>query len=414
LSELAALLERWRQERTSDLADTIDFLDRAARPTLPLPPRLDEEEGMKQWLASLREETLGPWLGELCAHAWASTTESPWNGLARAASTLANLPDDPRIGRAIERMLQSSSNHWFRIDQVSHAIEAFAKPHDEPSFADRALPLLLRNADRGTAARLAQLAEDLQREADCNGAEMSRRIAQLAERLAPRSKGDRELDEAELARLRAVPVASATSTEKRRVLGALEPIVVLDRSSVDEEAWSIVLRSNARLHGPHLAYSEIASEWKRVGRLHANDSHVGPEIRELATVRIFEDLGAEDIVDLMNAKASIEALGGWLDGAFCETSETLAVLRDAPPTLTRVRLVAGAIWRPKMWPPAKWLELWPLPDHVTRFETWSDDVEGWRAIHGRLPSAVQTVVLDPNPRAAFTEDNVVVLQRSRS
>jgi hypothetical protein len=119
-----------------------------------------------------------------------------WAGFARCAGALLAAPPDPRIGRAIEDILgHRLSEHWFRADQVAHVVTSFAPLDDEPSFADHALALLETHADRGTPARLRELAKAMHVEATCNDVEMAGRLAALAARIAPRFGPDTRLAE---------------------------------------------------------------------------------------------------------------------------------------------------------------------------------------------------------------------------
>jgi hypothetical protein len=213
---MGPLLEAWRAERTSDLADAIEALDRAIHPE-PLPD-VAEPGDLDGWRArfdrapgraldqlvrcayatfdTLEDEEpddrsrVGPWLEAVAARnaAW-------WDALAGALGTLADAPSDPRIGRAVVRMLRSPSDHWFRPDQVSHAAGPTPAPHDQPSFADHALARIDRDGDAGTPALLDHRAEAISVEADSNGAEMASALRTLAEELRRRHPRDRPLSE---------------------------------------------------------------------------------------------------------------------------------------------------------------------------------------------------------------------------
>jgi len=121
--------------------------------------------------------------------------EQRWAELTARVALLNDAAPDPRIGRAIEGMLRSPSNCWFRVDQVQHAIESFEAPNDEPSFADHALALLVSHGDAGTVERLRERARRLRIEADCNTAEMAERLDAVAEQLEQRWPDDRLLPE---------------------------------------------------------------------------------------------------------------------------------------------------------------------------------------------------------------------------
>lgn len=211
---LPRLLEAWRAERTSELAATIEVLgralDREARP-------LGTPEDVEGWPAHhgraptaaldalvaaatatfdlLADEEpppgsplLGDWLDRRSA-----LSERWWRALAGAVATLRSEPPDPRIGRAMVRMLRSPSDHWFRLDQVGHVAGPFAAPDLAPSFADHALALIELHADAGTPARLEERAAIVAIEADCNGAEMVARLRVLAATLRERFPEDRTL-----------------------------------------------------------------------------------------------------------------------------------------------------------------------------------------------------------------------------
>jgi hypothetical protein len=188
---LAALLEAWRSERTSDLATTIAIIDdtpalrelvRAARSTWDL--LLDEKQDVP---FEQRERA----------------NEARWAQLTCSVGELVDAAPDPRIGRAMEGMLRGPSACWFRVDQVSHVIGRFEAPNDDPSFADHALALLAEHGDAGSPGRLRKRARSLRIEADCNTAEMAERLDALAEQLAGRWPSDREMPDAVEQALRA-------------------------------------------------------------------------------------------------------------------------------------------------------------------------------------------------------------------
>lgn len=210
---LAGLIEAWRTERTSDLAEAIAIIDKALRDPAPL--TLTGEADVAPWCASWAS-TPGAALAELARRASATwdillgegdlayrereqANQACWDQLRRCVAALAEAPADPRIGRTIEAMLRAPSNHWFRVDQVHHVIDRFDPPADQvgvPSFADHALALLDVHGDAGSVGRLRELARRMLIEADCNEVEMSDRLATLAERLASRWPKDRALPSA--------------------------------------------------------------------------------------------------------------------------------------------------------------------------------------------------------------------------
>ena len=196
-ASMAPLLEAWRAERTSDLADTIEALDRALHP--PKLPDAATPEELADFRASLDRapgraldrlaraalatfdlladcepsdrSALGAWLDERgeASRAW-------WGAITGAIASLRDVPADPRIGRGVLALLRGPSGDWFRIDQVAHVAGPFVAPDDTPSFADHALALLEVHADAGSAARLERTARDVSIEADCNGAQMSEEL----------------------------------------------------------------------------------------------------------------------------------------------------------------------------------------------------------------------------------------------
>jgi len=217
---LPALLEAWRTERTSDLADTIEILDACTRGSPPCALDLADLATLARWPASWSSDP-GAALAELARIARSTWDLAPdahvderhrlgglvWSAIARALSaTLATEPD-PRVGRAVIEMLRTPSDHWFRVDQVGHVAGPFAPPDDAPSFADHALVLLARHADAGSAARIEHQARVILIEADCNGAEMAARLSALAGRLRERFPADRTLAESAKTALRNRAVA---------------------------------------------------------------------------------------------------------------------------------------------------------------------------------------------------------------
>lgn len=181
---LAALLDAWRRERTSELATTIEILD--AQPML----RELVDAARACWDLLLGEGS------ELGYDQRSAINAERWVELTRRVAPLRDVAPDPRIGRAIEGMLRGPSDAWFRVDQVDHVAGPFEAPNDEPSFADHAIALLAEHGDAGSVARLRDTASRLRIEADCNTAEMAERLDALAERLEQRWPSDRELPDA--------------------------------------------------------------------------------------------------------------------------------------------------------------------------------------------------------------------------
>lgn len=210
---MVPLLEAWRSERTSDLADAIEILGEATEgEALPLPAH---PEALASWqerfqsapgtalsqlercaiatFETLRGEEpadrrgLGAWLD-----ARAAVNADWWRALTTAVAGLRSAPPDPRIGRTMTRMLASPSDDWFVAE------------HDGESFAGHALSLMEAHADAGTPARLRLEARDVAIEADCNGAEMVGELLRLADVVAEQHPRDRLLpgaDERALERL---------------------------------------------------------------------------------------------------------------------------------------------------------------------------------------------------------------------
>jgi hypothetical protein len=188
---LAALLDAWRSERTSDLASTIEIVEEISALTELV------VDARSTWDLLLGD---GP---EMTYDQRAATNAERWAALTGSVATLRAALPDPRIGRAIEGMLRGPSDCWFRIDQVAHIAGPFEAPNDEPSFADHALALLAEHGDAGSVERLRDKARRLRIEADCNTAEMAERLDALAEKLEQRWPSDRTLPDAAEQALRA-------------------------------------------------------------------------------------------------------------------------------------------------------------------------------------------------------------------
>lgn len=218
-SSRAPLLEAWRTERKSDLLDALERLD-AIRwpesfPDVTAPEQLDDwserwnaapsaaleqlvrcafatfdalEDEKEQYVA---QHGVGAWLD-----ARSECSARFWEALTRAIGTLRGNEPDPRIARAVLRMLRGPSDHWYRIDQVAHVAGVFAAESDAPSFADHALFLIEHHADAGTPERLDERAASLSLEADCNGANMAGDLRRLAKKLREHFGADRPLAEA--------------------------------------------------------------------------------------------------------------------------------------------------------------------------------------------------------------------------
>lgn len=210
-----ALLAAWRESRTSELSDAVAVLDELRRG--PSPVILDSVDSVDRWIERWHESP-GAALAELarCAVATWDVLLDPgldtrasralcerwWEAIARAVAALHEAAPDPRLGRGVEAVLRGPYDHWFRVDEVAHAVGSCEVVSAAPSFADHALALLERHADAGTAARLESIAERLLIEADCNGAEASRRLRLLARRLRERFPTDRALSSQAAAALR--------------------------------------------------------------------------------------------------------------------------------------------------------------------------------------------------------------------
>ena len=217
-SSRAPLLAAWRVERKSDLADALEQLDAASADAfadVTAPEQLGDWS--ERWNAapaaaleqlvrcafatfdvSVDEEEsyvarhgIGAWLDarlECSARFWAALTH--------AIGPLRDVEPDPRISRAILRMLRGPSDHWYRVDQVAHVAGSFEAESDAPSFADHALFLIEHHADAGTPARLDERAASVSIEADCNGASMAAELRRLAKKLREDFGADRPLAEA--------------------------------------------------------------------------------------------------------------------------------------------------------------------------------------------------------------------------
>lgn len=213
---LVPLLDAWRTERTSELADVIGVLGEAIDVE---PCTILTLEDLAGWPAAfdrapsaallalstaatatfrlLEAEDPGPrsprrgaWLDAVHA-----LNERWWRGFTEVVATLRDHPPDPRIGRALLAMLASPSDHWFRVDQVAHVAGPFDQVDDAPSFADVMVARVERDADAGTADALDASARHLLVEADCNSAEMSSWLRSLAPALRSRHGVDRQLDD---------------------------------------------------------------------------------------------------------------------------------------------------------------------------------------------------------------------------
>jgi hypothetical protein len=227
---LVLLIEAWRTERTSELADAIELLGMAIEDQVLERP--NSPAGLLAWrahfdatpsaaLALLQEcafatfdtlrfvEPVAPsnpqdltrWLEES-----ASSSAAWWRALTAAVATLRDEPADPRIARAMIGMLRSPSDDWFRLDQVAHVAGPHATADETPSFADHALALIETHADAGTARSLRIEARDVSIEADCNGASMVDELLALAARMDERFPTDRPMREAARAALRERPL----------------------------------------------------------------------------------------------------------------------------------------------------------------------------------------------------------------
>lgn len=216
------LLAAWRAERRSDLADVIEVLGHALDGSLDGaldhgPWALQAIDDVAGWpahylrspttaLAALEDAATAtfdlldgeePPRGSPALGAWLEQKSALgarwWRALAGAVATLRREPPDPRIGRAMIRMLRSPSEHWFHVDQVAHVAGPFEAADRGPSFADHALALMEVHADAGTPERLEARAAIVAIECDCNGAEMVARLRALAATLRDRHPADRTL-----------------------------------------------------------------------------------------------------------------------------------------------------------------------------------------------------------------------------
>lgn len=200
-ASVPALLEAWREERTSDLAEAFATLSDV---TVEAPTRLSSVAAIDAWIATWRACPSAA-LAELGRAADATfdlvdlkgdeARQAWWNGITRALAAVDAAPD-PRVGRGVERTIAGPSDHWFRVDQVRHVVASFEATSEAPSFADHVLRLLEHHADAGTVARLEKLASVVSIEADCNGAEMASRLRALAAALRGRYPEDRTLSAA--------------------------------------------------------------------------------------------------------------------------------------------------------------------------------------------------------------------------
>jgi hypothetical protein len=187
---VSALLEAWREERTSELADAIEILE-----------PLDAVDDFVHRIASTRWNE--SWTYDEAAYAARAKAFEPFT---REIARLRDHAPDPRIGRTVERAIRNShSDNWFHADQVAHVIGRFPVPPGArtPSFADHAFALLETHGDAGTPAPLEALASDLMIEAGCNEAEMASRLRELAQKLRDEHPYDVKLDAATAERLRA-------------------------------------------------------------------------------------------------------------------------------------------------------------------------------------------------------------------
>lgn len=208
---LPSLLETWREKRTSDLADTLTILSDVPDEA---PTSLATVAAIDDWIATwstcpsaalaelgrAADATFDVELGS--REAAGATRQAWWEGITRALAAIDDAAPDPRVGRGVEGTVAGPSDCWFRVDQVRHVVASFEARTEEPSFADRALRLLERHADAGTAARLEKLASVTSIEADCNGAEMASRLRALAASLRGRYPTDRPLSVAARVALR--------------------------------------------------------------------------------------------------------------------------------------------------------------------------------------------------------------------
>jgi hypothetical protein len=209
---LPTLVDAWRADRTTELADAITIIDEITHGAAPV--LLESPAAVDEWCATWPAH-LGAALAELAGRARACwdlvlspldaghvVNASQWAGFARCAGALRAAAPDPRIGRAIESALRGPCDHMFRVDQVHHVVDRFEAPNDDLSFADHAFALLDIHADGGTAARLDGEARRALIEADCNGAELAHRLLALAHELRARYATDHTLLEADAKALR--------------------------------------------------------------------------------------------------------------------------------------------------------------------------------------------------------------------
>lgn len=215
---LGPLLDAWRAERTSELADVIGVLGDAIDAE---PYTLETLEDLAGWTAVFDRAPSAalralPAAATATFHLLAADDPGPrsprrgawldarsalnarwWRGFTDIVGALREHPPDPRIGRALLAMLASPSDDWFRVDQVAHVAGPF-EPTDAaaPSFADVMLSRIERDADAGTADALEAGAAAVLVEADCNGAAMGSDLRTLASALRGRYGVDRLLEDA--------------------------------------------------------------------------------------------------------------------------------------------------------------------------------------------------------------------------
>lgn len=214
------LLAAWRVERTTELATTLGIIDLATRP--PAKVAFRGPESVAAWTAIWRDNPSAA-IEALAKRARETYSVEAELGTRDRAVIDAHVIEiyagmtacldaidaeaDPRIGRALEGMLGGTSDHYFRVDQVPHAIDKFEAPNTDPSFADVLLPLLSNHADAGSASRLDEERRIQLIECDCNGLEMADRLRILVAELRLRYPQDRALpgDAAQALRVRGLP-----------------------------------------------------------------------------------------------------------------------------------------------------------------------------------------------------------------
>lgn len=189
--DVERLVEAWRIDRTSDLADAIEILDLGTR----------DETSPTSTLGALAASAASTWKilldGEGPYDERRAECGRVWETIASGVAALDAAPPDPRIGRGLVTTIEGPGDHWFRVDQVDHVATPITgpfEPDDErPSFADHVFALLRVHADAGTPARLEAKARGLMIEADCNGVAMADALRQIAAELRERPWTDREL-----------------------------------------------------------------------------------------------------------------------------------------------------------------------------------------------------------------------------